>query len=109
LDRRSVVTAQRDVRPVEDRVDLLHRVVELAAAASWALFRYTCQLADGVVPPARPMRIARVVAEPSVFVVDESSKLMNRPPAVLFTTPLPSGPTSTAESAVPVRVGMLNV
>jgi hypothetical protein len=55
------------------------------------------------------MRIARVVAEPSVFVVDESSKLMNRPPAVLFATPLPSGPTSTAESAVPVRIGMLNV
>jgi len=35
----------------------------------------------------------------SVFVLDESSKLMNRPPALLFTTPLPSEPTSTADSA----------
>jgi len=73
------------------------------------LFRYTCQLDDGVVPPARPIKIARVVAAPSVLVLDESSRLMNRPPAVLFTTPLPSEPTSTADSEVPVSVGMLKV
>lgn len=73
------------------------------------MFRYTCQLEYGVVPPARPIRMARVLAVPSVFAVDESSKLMNRPPAVLFTAPLPSDPTITAESVVPVRIGMLNV
>jgi hypothetical protein len=55
------------------------------------------------------MRMARVVAAPSVFVLDESSRLMNRPPAVLFTTPLPKEPTSTAESDVPLSVGMLKV
>jgi len=53
--------------------------------------------------------MARVVAAPSVLVLDESSRLMSRPPGVLFTTPLPSEPTSTAESAVLVSVGMLKV
>jgi hypothetical protein len=72
------------------------------------LFRYTYQLDEGVVPPARPMRMARVVPALPV-VLDESSRLMNRPPGVLFTTPLPSKPTSTAESAVLVSVEMRKV
>jgi hypothetical protein len=52
--------------------------------------------------------MARVVPALPV-VLDESSRLMNRPPGVLFTTPLPSKPTSTAESAVLVSVEMRKV
>ena len=55
------------------------------------------------------MRIARLVELISVFVLDESRRLMNRPPFVLFTTPLPNEPTRTAESVVSVSVGMLKV
>jgi hypothetical protein len=109
LNRRPVVAPKRDVGPVEDRADLLDRVVRSRGGDKLSIVRYTCQLDEGVVPPARPMRMARVVAAPSVLVLDESSRLMNRPPGVLFTTPLPSEPTSTAESAVLVSVGMLKV
>lgn len=109
LNGRPVVAPKRDVGPVEDRADLLDRVVCSRGGEKLSIVRYTCQLDEGVVPPARPMRMARVVAAPSVLVLDESSRLMNRPPGVLFTTPLPSEPTSTAESAVLVSVGMLKV
>jgi hypothetical protein len=53
------------------------------------------------------MTIGAVVTEPSVFELDESSRLMNRPPAVLFTTPLPSEPPKSADNVLPVSVGML--
>jgi hypothetical protein len=73
LNRRPVVAPKRDVGPVEDRADLLDRVVRSRGGDKLSIVRYTCQLDEGVVPPARPMRMARVVAAPSVLVLDEST------------------------------------
>jgi len=99
LNRRAVVPAQVDVCAVEDRADLLDRVVGADRSDELGAVAVDCHVEAGVVLPARPIKIARVLALLSVFVLDESSKLMNRPPALLFTTPLPSEPTSTADSA----------
>jgi hypothetical protein len=47
-----------------------------------------------------------VVAALSVSVLTEPSTLMKRPPAVLFTTPLPMEATMTAERIGPEMTGM---
>jgi hypothetical protein len=73
LNGRPVVAPKRDVGAVEDRADLLDRVVRSRGGEKLSIVRYTCQLDEGVVPPARPMRMARVVAAPSVLVLDEST------------------------------------
>src|SRR5215213_10944148 len=60
LNGRPVVAPKRDVGPVEDRADLLDRVVCSRGGEKLSIVRYTCQLDEGVVPPARQMRMARV-------------------------------------------------